>query len=74
MIFSPALMIKKLRYYARFIVVSLLLNNLPLVRKLVEELGYYVEEYTKNFKANDAGEWQLVMEEISKFIDVVSVL
>jgi hypothetical protein len=50
---SPALMIKKLRYYARFIVVCLLLNKQAMVKKLMDELSFLVEEYSKTFKPAD---------------------
>lgn len=66
---SPALMIKKMRYYARFIVVSLLLNREEKIRMLVSELENLVDEYTKNFKPPDAKEWQVVLQEISTFME-----
>ncbi len=65
---------KKLRYYARFIVVCLLLNNLAYVKKLSEELSYYIEDYIKVHKAADSSEWQLILEEINKFTEVLFVL
>uniref|UniRef100_T1GI87 Uncharacterized protein n=1 Tax=Megaselia scalaris TaxID=36166 RepID=T1GI87_MEGSC len=39
-------MVKKLRYYARFIVVCLLLKKMKLVRELVAELEKQIQEYT----------------------------
>lgn len=42
----PDLMVKKLRYYARFIVVCLLLKKMKLVRELIVELDKQVQEYT----------------------------
>lgn len=39
-------MVKKLRYYARFIVVCLLLKKMKLVRELVLELEKQIVEYT----------------------------
>lgn len=39
-------MVKKLRYYARFIVVCLLLKKMKLVRELVIELEKQIVEYT----------------------------
>jgi len=47
---NPALMIKKLRYYARYIVVCLLLNQRELVKKLMDELNALVDDYVKAFK------------------------
>ncbi|KAI9281116.1 hypothetical protein BY458DRAFT_553021 [Sporodiniella umbellata] len=60
---NSALMIKKMRYYARFIIVCLLLNRSGNVHKLTGELEVLVEEYIKNFKPPDAKEWQMVLEE-----------
>lgn len=40
-------MVKKLRYYARFIVVCLLLKKMKLVRELVIELERQIQEYTE---------------------------
>ncbi|KXN69385.1 hypothetical protein CONCODRAFT_40662, partial [Conidiobolus coronatus NRRL 28638] len=66
---NPALMIKKLRYYARFIVVCLLLNKSEIAKKLTIELNQLVEDYTKLFKPADHMEWQLVLQEISLFLE-----
>ncbi|KAI8378542.1 hypothetical protein BD560DRAFT_389678 [Blakeslea trispora] len=66
---NSALMIKKMRYYARFIIVCLLLNKDENVRQLITELEQLIEEYTKNFKPPDAKEWQMVLEEIRTFTE-----
>ncbi|KAM3588973.1 hypothetical protein VKS41_001404 [Umbelopsis sp. WA50703] len=66
---NPALMIKKMRYYARFIVVCLLLNNNDDIRYLISELEGFVDEYVKTFKPGDANEWHMVIEEITTFMD-----
>ncbi|KAF9999873.1 hypothetical protein BGZ65_004832, partial [Modicella reniformis] len=66
---SAALMIKKLRYYARFTVVSLLLNNRDILSTLKEELKELVNEYITTYKPQDASEWKLVVQEISAFTD-----
>jgi Protein SCAI len=42
-------MVKKLRYYARFIVVCLLLKKMKLVRELVIELERQIQEYTSTY-------------------------
>ncbi|KND01855.1 uncharacterized protein SPPG_03645 [Spizellomyces punctatus DAOM BR117] len=65
---NPALVIKKLRYYARFIVVCLFLNRYDMIRKLMEELTALVDEYTKTFNPNDS-EWNVVLSEISTFLE-----
>lgn len=43
------MMVKKLRYYARFIVVCLLLKKMKLVRELVIELERQIQEYTSTY-------------------------
>ncbi|XP_017862424.1 PREDICTED: protein SCAI isoform X2 [Drosophila arizonae] len=64
----PDLMVKKLRYYARFIVVCLLLKKMKLVRELVTELEKQIQEYTNTYEPEDHLEWSLVLEEIKGFI------
>ncbi|KAL2916941.1 hypothetical protein HK105_203373 [Polyrhizophydium stewartii] len=66
---DSVLMVKKLRYYARFIVVCLLLNRTEMVKTLTDELTVLVDEYTSTFKVNDAAEWQLVLTEITTFME-----
>uniref|UniRef100_A0A1B6EB07 Protein SCAI n=1 Tax=Clastoptera arizonana TaxID=38151 RepID=A0A1B6EB07_9HEMI len=71
------LMVKKLRYYARFIVVCLLLKKMKLVRDLVTELDKQIVDYTSTYEPDDQLEWSLVLEEIKSFIKadgIVSVL
>ena len=63
-------MIKKLRYYARFIVVGLLLKKNDVIKKLMDELMALVDEYTKVFKPADSAEWNVVLSEISTFLEV----
>lgn len=70
-------MVKKLRYYARFIVVCLLLKKMKLVRDLVMELDKQIVDYTSTYEPDDQLEWSLVLEEIKSFIKadgIVSVL
>ncbi|KAG1462195.1 hypothetical protein G6F46_003884 [Rhizopus delemar] len=66
---NSALMIKKMRFYARFIIVCLLLNKNGNVQKLISELEVLTEEYVKTFKPPDAKEWQMVLEEVSTFTE-----
>ena len=67
---KPDLMVKKLRYYARFIVVCLLLKKTKIMRELVRELNRQIDEYVKAYDPDDSLEWQLVLNEISTFIEV----
>lgn len=46
-------MVKKLRYYARFVVVCLLLKKMKLVHDLIRELARNVEEYTAAYQPDD---------------------
>ncbi|KAI8918066.1 protein SCAI [Entophlyctis helioformis] len=66
---NAPLMIKKLRYYARFIVVCLLLNRTEMVKTLMDDLAGLVEEYTSTFRPNDSAEWNVVLSEISTFME-----
>lgn len=61
-------MVKKLRYYARFIVVCLLLKKMKLVRDLVMELDKQIADYTSTYEPEDQLEWTVVLEEIKSFI------
>jgi hypothetical protein len=63
------LVIKKLRYYARFIVVCLLMNRRDVIQPVMEELHVLVEEYGKVFRVTDLAEWQAVVQEISTFLE-----
>ncbi|RKO96569.1 hypothetical protein CAUPRSCDRAFT_7976, partial [Caulochytrium protostelioides] len=66
---SSALMIKKLRYYARFIVVCLLLNKNDVIRTLLDELTALIDEYASTFKPTDSAEWNVVLSEITVFLE-----
>ncbi|XP_077301693.1 protein SCAI [Arctopsyche grandis] len=71
------LMVKKLRYYARFIVVCLLLKKMKLVRELVAELDRHIADYASTYDPEDQVEWNVVLDEIKSFIKaeaMVSVL
>ncbi|XP_043913966.1 protein SCAI isoform X2 [Protopterus annectens] len=70
----PELVVKKLRYYARFIVVCLLLNKMDLVKELVKELSDEIEDYTHRFNTEDQLEWNLVLQEVAAFIEADPVM
>lgn len=70
-------MVKKLRYYARFIVVCLLMKRMKLVRELVAELDKQIADYTSTYEPEDQMEWTVVLDEIKSFVKadgLVSVL
>ncbi|XP_001626466.2 protein SCAI [Nematostella vectensis] len=74
---KPDLMVKKLRYYARYTVVCLLLNKMDLVKELVQEFTHYMEEYVTVYDADDDEEWRLVISEVTAFVqadNLVSVM
>uniref|UniRef100_A0A6I8PE63 Suppressor of cancer cell invasion n=1 Tax=Ornithorhynchus anatinus TaxID=9258 RepID=A0A6I8PE63_ORNAN len=70
----PELVVKKLRYYARFIVVCLLLNKMDVVKDLVKELSEEIEDYTHRFNTEDQVEWNLVLQEVAAFIEADPVM
>ncbi|XP_060718946.1 protein SCAI isoform X3 [Tachysurus vachellii] len=70
----PELVVKKLRYYARFIVVCLLLNKMDLVKVLVKELSEEIEDYTQRFNTEDQLEWNLVLQEVAAFVEADPVI
>lgn len=70
----PDLMVKKLRFYARFIVVCLLLKKMKLVRDLVRELAKQIDDYTGTYEPEDQMEWNLVLGEIKAFIEADNLI
>ncbi|KAJ1981804.1 hypothetical protein H4R35_000570 [Dimargaris xerosporica] len=66
---NPALVVKKIRFYARFIVACMLLNDYDLAWKLLEESQALVETYARTFRPVDSKEWRYVMQEISTFLE-----
>ncbi|XP_058861179.1 protein SCAI [Acipenser ruthenus] len=70
----PELVVKNLRYYARYIVVCLLLNKMDLVKDLVKDLSDEIEDYTHRFNTEDQLEWNLVLQEVAAFIEADPVM
>ncbi|XP_048859270.1 protein SCAI-like [Brienomyrus brachyistius] len=70
----PELVVKKLRYFARYIVVCLLLNKMDLVKMLVKELSEEIEDYTQRFSTEDQLEWNLVLQEVTAFVEADPVM
>ncbi|KXJ13660.1 protein SCAI [Exaiptasia diaphana] len=71
---KPDLMVKKLRYYARYTVVCLLLNKMELVKDIIAELIHYVEEYVNVYDAEDDEEWRLVITEVTSFVQADNIV
>ncbi|KAJ1932056.1 hypothetical protein FBU59_006500, partial [Linderina macrospora] len=68
---NSALMIKKLRYYARFIVVCLHMNYTPIMLQLLEEVRDLIDVYSMTFNPVDKLEWSLVVKEMALFMQAV---
>ncbi|KAJ2312837.1 hypothetical protein IWW52_004745 [Coemansia sp. RSA 2704] len=68
---NSALMIKKLRYYARFIVVCLQMNNTMMMLQLLEEVKSLIDVYATTFNPVDKMEWSLVVKEMALFMQAV---
>ncbi|XP_026461155.1 protein SCAI-like [Ctenocephalides felis] len=68
------LMVKKLRYYARFIMVCLLLKKMKLARELVQELDRHIGDYSAAYAAEDRHEWMLVLDEAKCFLKAEGLL
>uniref|UniRef100_A0A8C7UJM1 Suppressor of cancer cell invasion n=1 Tax=Oncorhynchus mykiss TaxID=8022 RepID=A0A8C7UJM1_ONCMY len=71
---SKKYIMKKLRYYARYIVVCLLLNKMDLVKVLVKELSEEIEDYTQRFNTEYQLEWNLVLQEVAAFVEADPVV
>ncbi|KAL8143312.1 hypothetical protein V2J09_016344 [Rumex salicifolius] len=63
---------KELRFYARFLLVSLLLDRREMVRLLVDNFKALVEDSKNTFRDTNFKEWKQVMQEIIFFMKVHS--
>ncbi|XKL60173.1 hypothetical protein PGB90_001189 [Kerria lacca] len=68
------LMVKKLRYYARFIVVCLLMRKMKVVDHLLHELDMHIVDYTSTYEPDDQMEWSVVLQEIKSFVAADTVV
>lgn len=62
-------MVKKLRYYARFIVVAILLRQSEIINDLLIELEKQIVAYGQAYDPNDQAEWLNVLEEVRAFLN-----
>ncbi|XP_052878812.1 uncharacterized protein LOC108457720 isoform X2 [Gossypium arboreum] len=60
---------KELRFYARFLLVSLILNRTQAVKVVVEKLKALVDDCNANFRETNFKEWKLVVQEIVRFMN-----
>jgi len=71
---SVALVVKKLRYFARFCLVCLLLDRRVKAEELMEELTHNCDEYAQTFNEPDAVEWTGVTDELRMFLAATHVV
>ncbi|KAK8717348.1 hypothetical protein V6N13_044619 [Hibiscus sabdariffa] len=60
---------KELRFYARFLLVLLILNRTEMVKVVVEKLRALVDDCNANFRETNFKEWKLVVQEIVRFMN-----
>ncbi|KAH8507730.1 hypothetical protein H0E87_010041 [Populus deltoides] len=65
---------KELRFYARFLLVALILSKMDMVRLLAERFKALVDDCKTNFRETNFKEWKLVVQEIFRFMEVDSAL
>ncbi|XP_060185648.1 uncharacterized protein LOC132615110 [Lycium barbarum] len=58
---------KELRFYARFLMVCLILNRVEMVKLLVEQFKAIVDDSKAAFPGTNFKEWRLVVQEIVRF-------
>ncbi|KAI3989688.1 hypothetical protein MKX01_009180 [Papaver californicum] len=61
---------KELRFFARYLVVALILNRVDTVKLLVERFKALVDDCKSTFKETNFREWKLVLQEIVRFLKV----
>ncbi|KAF8012252.1 hypothetical protein BT93_I0397 [Corymbia citriodora subsp. variegata] len=63
---------KELRFFARFLLVSLIVNRTDTVKLLVERFRAVLDDCRVNFRETSFKEWKIVVQEIIRFMDVES--
>ena len=66
---DPNLAIKQLRYFARFVIICLLLNRRDEVWQLLQEFQALISAYVMKYKPPDSAEWRGVINEITVFLN-----
>ncbi|KAK7399582.1 hypothetical protein VNO78_10767 [Psophocarpus tetragonolobus] len=61
---------KELRFYARFLLVSVILNRTEMVNHLMERFVALVEDCKTTFRETNFKEWRQVVQEINRFTKV----
>ncbi|KAI3646764.1 hypothetical protein MP228_009692 [Amoeboaphelidium protococcarum] len=63
-----SIIVKKMRYYARYIVVCLLLNTTDLLQKLTSEFRQIIQDYSQHDQSkSDIAEWEMILKEVEDF-------
>ena len=65
---NTGLCLQNLRYYARFIIVSLLSNHIDTLFELTQEFSALVAQYITIPGTPDAAEWQYAVAELNRFL------
>ena len=65
---DAGLAIKQLRYFARFIIICLLLNRREEVWQLLQEFQALISSYVMRYSPPDAAEWRAVIQEVTTFL------
>ncbi|OWM82180.1 hypothetical protein CDL15_Pgr001754 [Punica granatum] len=63
---------KELRFYARFLLVALILNRTEMVKMLVEKFKAVIDDCEATFRETNFREWKIVLKEIVRFMKVDS--
>ncbi|KAL0686607.1 hypothetical protein Bca4012_086284 [Brassica carinata] len=58
---------KELRFYARFLLVALIVDRREMVLHLAEKLRALVDDSKSNFRETNFKEWRIVVQEITRF-------
>ncbi|XP_019464440.1 PREDICTED: protein SCAI-like [Lupinus angustifolius] len=61
---------KELRFYARFLLVSLILNRFDMVKHLMDQFVALIDDCRSNFRETNFKEWKQVVQEIVRFTKV----
>ncbi|EXC09701.1 hypothetical protein L484_019798 [Morus notabilis] len=61
---------KELRFYARFLLVSFILNRTEMVKHLLDRFKALVDDSKANFRDTNFKEWRQVVQEIVRFMKV----
>uniref|UniRef100_A0A5K3F380 Protein SCAI n=1 Tax=Mesocestoides corti TaxID=53468 RepID=A0A5K3F380_MESCO len=65
--------VKKLRYYARYIIVCLLLKRVSVIRELLKEFSRQINEYAITCPLEEHMEWNAIVQEIREFVEADNI-